>query len=360
MRSRAAPRRWSALLSGSLFGRGRPAALRDARPAARGGLSAWLSGSTRKGSARIARSWSRTARSSRPRSSCRACAPARSSPARLASIAGVATLDATAARRWSTPLPRRHRRRGLPRRDRARGDPGAGPAQAAKAARRPSCRSAPGPTPRASGSATRAARRHRPRPVRGGRLVRAARGGGDRRDRLRRRRAADEPDPGHDPVRRRRRPAAGRARRGRRRGGRARRSAASASPARSASTCRPCRRDRRQAAAAAVDAILPQPFERTAVNGFGFLQIVRRRERPSLPELLQADPAGAAARALLRARRAADRRRSTHPRRAHGRSRAIEPSDWLAALERRVGGAVALRAEPGLAISAGHVQSRQA
>ena len=44
-------------------------------------------------------------------------------------------------------------------------------------------------------------------------------------------------------------------------------------------------RDRRQAAAAALDAILPQPFERTAVNGFGFLQIVRRRERPSLPEL---------------------------------------------------------------------------
>ena len=51
---------------------------------------------------------------------------------------------------------------------------------------------------------------------------------------------------------------------------------------------------------AALDAILPQPFERTAVNGFGFLQIVRRRERPSMPELLQADPAGAAARALLR------------------------------------------------------------
>jgi hypothetical protein len=54
----------------------------------------------------------------------------------------------------------------------------------------------------------------------------------------------------------------------------------------------------RQAAAAALDAALPQPFERTAVNGFGFLQIGRRRERPSLAEIVQGDPAGAAARAL--------------------------------------------------------------
>jgi hypothetical protein len=56
----------------------------------------------------------------------------------------------------------------------------------------------------------------------------------------------------------------------------------------------------RQAVAEAIDAALPQPFERTAVNGFGFLQIVRRRTRPSLPELLLADPPGAAVRALLR------------------------------------------------------------
>ena len=57
----------------------------------------------------------------------------------------------------------------------------------------------------------------------------------------------------------------------------------------------------RQAVAAAIDAHLPPPFERTAVNGFGFLQIVRPRPRASLPELLLADPVGAAARAALRA-----------------------------------------------------------
>jgi hypothetical protein len=56
----------------------------------------------------------------------------------------------------------------------------------------------------------------------------------------------------------------------------------------------------RQAAAEALDAALPQPFERTAVNGFGFLQIVRRRVRPSLLELIQSDPVTAQALALLR------------------------------------------------------------
>ncbi|NJR77875.1 ribonuclease E/G [Sphingomonas corticis] len=56
----------------------------------------------------------------------------------------------------------------------------------------------------------------------------------------------------------------------------------------------------RQAVAAALDAALPPPFERTAVNGFGFLQIVRPRPRVSLPERLRADPVGAAARAALR------------------------------------------------------------
>ena len=40
---------------------------------------------------------------------------------------------------------------------------------------------------------------------------------------------------------------------------------------------------------------------RAAINGFGFLQIVRPRRRASLPELLRADPVASAALALLRA-----------------------------------------------------------
>jgi ribonuclease G len=114
-------------------------------------------------------------------------------------------------------------------------------------------------------------------------------------------------------------------------------------------------RDQRQPPAAAVDRVLPQPFERTAVNGFGLLQIVRRRERPSLAELIRADPVGAAARALLRRAQ-----RHSGPVTLHAAPALIARVEqaWLAALQRRVGGPVALRAEPGLAISAGHVEGR--
>jgi len=120
-------------------------------------------------------------------------------------------------------------------------------------------------------------------------------------------------------------------------------------------------REDRQRAAAALDAMLPQPFERTAVNGFGFLQIVRRRERASLPELLQGDRIGAAARALLRQ---AERSGGPGGRVLHAAppviARIEDHPEWRQELARRVGGPVALQAEPGLAISAGHVHSRQA
>ena len=118
-------------------------------------------------------------------------------------------------------------------------------------------------------------------------------------------------------------------------------------------------RDPRQIAAREVDAILPQPFERTAVNGFGFLQIVRRRVRASIPEILRADPAAASARALLRR---AERLQGTVA--IHAAPRVIlnlkSRPLWLAELARRTGGEVALLPNPGLAISAGHVQQVQA
>ncbi len=114
----------------------------------------------------------------------------------------------------------------------------------------------------------------------------------------------------------------------------------------------------RQAAAAALDAALPQPFERTAVNGFGFLQVVRRRERASVPELVQFDPAGAAARALLRrAERSAGKGARTIAAASAVVGRIEDNSQWIEALERRLGAPVRLRAEPELAISAGHVHA---
>lgn len=112
----------------------------------------------------------------------------------------------------------------------------------------------------------------------------------------------------------------------------------------------------RQAAALAFDAELPQPFERTAVNGFGFLQIVRRRTRPSLPELLRGDPAAAAARALLRRAERTPGAGALHLAAAPTVIAAIAARpDWQAALARRRGLPLALRADPALAISAGHV-----
>lgn len=112
----------------------------------------------------------------------------------------------------------------------------------------------------------------------------------------------------------------------------------------------------RQKAAAAIDAELPQPFERTAVNGFGFVQIVRPRVRASLLELAQ-DAVGFETRALLRA--------ATHE--PPGAKRVVahpavisvlrRHSAWLDALSRQVGGAIELRADATLPMSGGYAES---
>lgn len=94
----------------------------------------------------------------------------------------------------------------------------------------------------------------------------------------------------------------------------------------------------RIAVAEAIDAALPQPFERTAVNGFGFLQIVRRRERASLPELILADPVGADARAeLRRLERVLPPAPVTHRVSAAVLQRIEAHPDWRDALARRMG-----------------------
>lgn len=113
----------------------------------------------------------------------------------------------------------------------------------------------------------------------------------------------------------------------------------------------------RQAIGAAVDNILPQPFERTAVNGFGFLQIVRTRAHANLFELAT-DRAAFEARALLR-RVAREHtgavRLVTHP----AIIAALENKPgWLDELARQVGGSVALRADASLPISGGHGEAR--
>jgi hypothetical protein len=103
-----------------------------------------------------------------------------------------------------------------------------------------------------------------------------------------------------------------------------------------------------------LDAGLPPPFERTAINGFGFVQIVRPRLRASFVEAVRA-PGFAALELLRRAARGA----------AGGRVLVGNPAmtawlearpDLLAALARATGGAVQLRADASLGMAGAHVE----
>ena len=109
------------------------------------------------------------------------------------------------------------------------------------------------------------------------------------------------------------------------------------------------------AAAEAIDKILPQPFERTAMNGFGFLQIVRPRRRASLLELAS-DRALFETRALLRRIRFETPGPKTlvaHP----ALIRLLEcNAAWLEELSRQLGGLVRLRADATLPISGAYAE----
>jgi hypothetical protein len=116
-------------------------------------------------------------------------------------------------------------------------------------------------------------------------------------------------------------------------------------------------KEARTAVAAAFDAALPPPFERTAVNGFGFMQVIRPRTRASLVEHVQGDAPGHAARALLRRVEREGRTGATtlvaHPR----VSTVLEAHpEWLVQLGRHLGGAVGLRSDAGTPMSGGYAE----
>jgi ribonuclease G len=112
----------------------------------------------------------------------------------------------------------------------------------------------------------------------------------------------------------------------------------------------------RQRAAAAINSYLPKPFERTAVNGFGFIQIVRPRLRASIVELAQ-DRATFEARALLRRsalERAGAKRVVAHP----ALITVLEShAEWLETLSGQVGGRIELRADAGLPMSGAYAEN---
>lgn len=112
----------------------------------------------------------------------------------------------------------------------------------------------------------------------------------------------------------------------------------------------------RQAAAEAIDAVLPKPFERTSVNGFGFIQIVRPRTRASLIEIAR-DRASFEARVLLR--RAAFEAPGAKGLVANPAVIAVldHHPTWLDHLARALGGAVSLRADASLPMSGGYAEN---
>jgi hypothetical protein len=116
-------------------------------------------------------------------------------------------------------------------------------------------------------------------------------------------------------------------------------------------------KDERAIAAAQIDKLLPLPFERTAVNGFGFIQIIRKRERPNLMEIVREDPTLTAALALLRR---GERHGNGGPVTLVSAPAVIDrlhkASEWIATLERRRGGRLSLRGDASLAISAGYAE----
>lgn len=110
----------------------------------------------------------------------------------------------------------------------------------------------------------------------------------------------------------------------------------------------------RTAIGARLDAALPLPFERTAVNGFGFAQIVRPRLHASFVEVLRADPHATAALRLLRQAERGAPGRCTLVASAAVIAWLEDRPTLISELERRVGGTVALRVDASTTTS-GHV-----
>jgi len=117
----------------------------------------------------------------------------------------------------------------------------------------------------------------------------------------------------------------------------------------------PSRDDRREVDAALAAALVDWPHERTAMNGFGFVQLVARAERPSILHRARYQPAATAARWLLRQAELLEGAGSIVLA-ANPAVQAQLRDEWLAELARRTGRTIRVETSSGVAIEGGHAQ----